>query len=218
MIAALPVVVYAVDPLCGWCFAIGDALRAARRELAGEVRWEVALGGLVTGDRVRPIREDADYLRRGIAMVRAASGRDAGAAYWRDLVDPGTWISDSGPSVRAIVAVRDLAGDDAALDTAHLLCDGMFLDGRAPDDPAQVRDVVAGLGLDVDAVLARWNSDEGRVAAEAENRRARAMGVTVYPSLFVRRGGSLVPVLTGWAPADAIVTGIRGASALPVIA
>jgi protein-disulfide isomerase-like protein with CxxC motif len=37
---AVPTVVYAVDPLCGWCFAIVDEARAARAALADTVRWE----------------------------------------------------------------------------------------------------------------------------------------------------------------------------------
>lgn len=202
-------VVYGVDPLCGWCFAIGEQLREARAQLAGEVTWEVALGGLVTGERVRPIALDADYLRRGLAQVEQASGRRAAEAYWTDLVGPGTWVSDSGPVVAAVVAVRDLAGDEAAMDLAHLLCDRMYLSGRAPDDPDQVRAGSAALGLDPDAVLARWRSDEGQEAAQAENARARALGVTTYPSLFVRQGRQLTPVLAGYAPAPVIVDTIR---------
>lgn len=205
-------VVYGVDPLCGWCFGIGEALRAARRELADEVQWEVALGGLVVGERVRPVAEDAAYLRQGLAQVERTTGRRAGPSYWREVVEPGTWISDSEPAVRAVVAVRDLAGDDAALDVAYALCDGMYLDGRTPDDPAHVRQVAADRGLDADAVLDRFSSADGRTAVQREYARARGLGITTYPSLFVRRGAALIPVVAGYAPTEAIVEGIRAAA------
>jgi putative protein-disulfide isomerase len=210
---AVPTVVYAVDPLCGWCFAIGDEARRARAVLGDTVRWEVALGGLVVGDRVRPIAEDATYLRRGVSAVEQASGRRVGAAYWKDLVEPGTWLSDSGPPVRAVVATRDLAGDAAAIDVHQALCDGMFVDGRAPDDPAQVHDVTAALGLDADAIVARWQSPEGRAAARAEHARARNLGITTYPSMFLRRGPDrLEPLFAGFATSTQIVAAITGAA------
>ena len=207
----LPTVVYGVDPLCGWCFAIGDALRQARTELDGAVRWEVALGGLVVGERVRPIREDADYLNAGFAAVERASGRRPGPAYWAEVVGPGTWVSDSEPAVRAVVAARDLADDDAAVTVAHLLCDGLYLDGRTPDDPSQIEAVGEAAGIGGRALLERWESAEGRAAVALEYARARSLGITTYPSLFVRAadGGPLVPVVAGYAPADAIVARIR---------
>ena len=207
----LPTIVYGVDPLCGWCFAIGDALRQARTDLEGEVRWEVALGGLVVGERVRPVGEDADYLRAGFAAVERASGRRPGPAYWSEVVGPGTWVSDSEPAVRAVVAARDLADDDAAVTVAHLLCDGLYLDGRTPDDPGQIEAVGDAAGVGGSALIERWGSAEGRAAVPREYGRARRVGITTYPSLFVRLPGTteLIPVAAGFAPAGAIVEGVR---------
>ncbi len=213
----LPTVVYGVDPLCGWCFAIGDALAQARRVLDGEVRWEVALGGLVVGERVRPVREDEAYLHAGFQAVEQASGRRPSAAYWRGVVEPGTWVSDSEPAVRAVVAARDLAGDVVAVTVACLLSDGLYLDGRVPDDPEQVERVGEASGVGGARLLQRWGSPEGRAAVQTEYARARALGVTTYPSLFVRPAtalpgaGALVPVLAGYAPAGAIVSAVRRA-------
>lgn len=211
----LAAVVYGVDPLCGWCFAIGDALRQARTALDGEVRWEVALGGLVVGERVRPIGEDADYLRAGFSAVERASGRRPGPAYWSEVVTPGTWVSDSEPTVRAVVAARDLADDDTAVTVAHLLCDGLYLNGQTPDDPGRIKAVGEAAGLGGRALLERWDSADGREAVPREYARARSLGITTYPSLFVRAadGGPLVPVVAGYAPAQVIVAGVRRAAA-----
>jgi len=84
-------------------------------------------GGLVVGDRVGPISKDADYIRRNAPSAERASGRRFGAPHWRGLVEVGTWVHDSGPPVRAVVATRDLAGDVAAIDVHQALCDGMFV-------------------------------------------------------------------------------------------
>ncbi len=217
-----PSVVHGVDPLCGWCSAIGDALAQARSELDGEVRWEVALGGLVVGERVRPVREDEAYLRAGFGAVHDASGRAPSAAYWDGVVAPGTWVSDSEPAVRAVVAARGLAGDEVAIAVSHLLTDGLHLRGRTPDDPGQAERVGEASGVGGSALLAQWRPPQGRAAVPAEHALARALGVATCPSLFVRapavrtatgaRRAALVPVLAGSASAAAVVEGVRRAA------
>ena len=208
-----PVVVVGTDPLCGWCFGIVDALAAARRELADEVRFEAACGGLVMGERVRPVAQDADYLRSGLATVAATTGRQATPAYVDGLLAEGTWVSDSEPSVRAVVVARDTAGDDAALDLSSALSDTLYLDGLAPDDPSVLEQVAGRLGLDGPAFVQRWGSDAAREATRAEMARARALGVQTYPSLLLRTGGGVVPLVAGYASAHEITDVVRSAVA-----
>ena len=210
---ARPVVVVGTDPLCGWCFGIVDALGAARRELTREVRFEVACGGLVVGERVRQVRHDEAYLRAGLATVAATTGRRASDAYLEGLLVDGTWVSDSEPVVRAVVLARDTAGDDAALDLSSALSDTLYSDGLAPDDPQVLSTVADRLGLDGAAFVQSWGSEAARAATAAEMARARALGVQTYPSLLLRVQGGLVPLVAGYASAPEIVATVRGAVA-----
>ena len=74
--------------------------------------------------------------------------------------------------------------------------------------------MTAALGLDADAVVARWQSPEGHAAARVENTRARGMGITTYPSMFVRRGpDQLDPLFAGFATSAQIVAVVTGATA-----
>lgn len=129
------------------------------------------------------------------------------------MVEPGSWVSASEPAVRAVVAVRDLRDDATALTAAHLLCDGLYVDGRTPDDPEQVAAVGEACGIGGAALVARGRSPEGRAAVPREYARAHGLGVTTYPSLFVRppgdAGAPLLPVLAGYAPAEVIVAEVR---------
>ena len=53
--------IYGFDPLCGWCFGFGPALRALREALP-DLEIELRMGGLVTGGRIRPYIESAEYI------------------------------------------------------------------------------------------------------------------------------------------------------------
>lgn len=207
----LPVVVVGTDPLCGWCFGIVDALAEARRRLADEVTFEVACGGLVLGSRVRAVANDVTYLRRGLATVAVTTGRHASSAYYDGLLADGTWVSDSEPSVRAVVVAREQGGDDVALDLSSRLSDALYQGGVAPEDPSTLAGAAAAVGLDPEAFLAAWVSPEAARATQDEMERARALGVTTYPSLLLRVGDAAVPLVAGYASADEITAVVRAA-------
>jgi putative protein-disulfide isomerase len=222
--AVVPTIVYANDPLCGWCFAIGPSLNEARRRLGSAVDWRVECGGLVVGERIRPIALDREYLRAGLAQVEQASGRRATDTYYRDVVEPGTWVSASEPACRAVLIVQEMAGTPLAMDFSHALTDALYLDGRVPDAPETVHDVALALGLDGPALIERWSSPTAPAATQSAFQRARALGVTTYPSLFlavngvsdgaespVARSPKLLPLLEGFATADTIESIVRAA-------
>jgi putative protein-disulfide isomerase len=197
--SALPVLVVAFDPLCGWCFAFEPTLARLRADFAGRARFDIAMGGLVVGERVRPVREDAAYLRRGLAAVAARTGVQAGEAYFRRILEPGDWISRSEPPCRAIRILRDLAGPEAALDLAAAMTRALYRDGERIDEPAVIGALAAGLGVAPEPLLARWAAP----GAEAESERAfageRARGVGSYPAMFLAdaRTGGLFSVFAG---------------------
>lgn len=208
---ALPVIVVGTDPLCGWCFGIVDALGEARRQLACEFRFEAACGGLVTGDRVHPIAEDEGYLRQGLAVVARTTGRQATPAYFDDIIAKGTWVSNSEPSVRAVVLARERFGDDTALDLSSALSDALYIEGREPDSAGTLSDLVERLGQHGASFAAAWDGDAARQATRLEMARARSIGITTYPSLVLRSGRGLVPLMAGYASADDIVFTVRAA-------
>jgi putative protein-disulfide isomerase len=206
-----PTVVYANDPLCGWCFAIGPSLNEARERLGGDVQWHLACGGLVTGDRVRPIALDSDYLVAGFAQVKAASGREPGERYWSDVVKPGTWISNSEPACRAVLLAQQRR-PEIAMQFSHALTDALYLHGQTPDNP-ETLGMVAEYGLDPVQFIAAWDTQTAVDMTAAAFAHARSLGVTTYPSLFLEVGSQLVPILAGFANASDIEARVRQAIA-----
>jgi len=119
-----------------------DALDEARAALGDEVRWEVAMGGLVTGARVRPVAHDAAYLTAGLQRVAEVTGRHAGAAFTARILGPGRWVADSEPPCRAILAAEELGGVDAALAVCRGLSDALYIHGQEPDRAEVIASVV----------------------------------------------------------------------------
>lgn len=205
-----PVLVYALDPLCGWCFAFCDTIRALRRELDGEVSWELACGGLVVGERVGPIAMAADYLRAGMATVEACTSARFGPAFRRVLED-GTWISDSEPPCRATLVARELFGPAVAVDFASELSRGFYADGRVPDDPSNIAAAARAVGAAPEPLLDAWGSDGARAMTRRAFADARDRGIGSYPALYVAAPGQLEPILRGYASPEDALAAVRAA-------
>lgn len=206
----LPIeLVYHADPLCGWCFAIAPALEEARDRIGDRAHWTLRMGGLVVGERVRPVGLDAAYLRSGLAQVAAATGRTAGDRYYSDIVDRGSWVSDSEPVCRAVLVAEELGGTDAAFTASHALSDALYLEGREPDAPATVSDLAASLGLEPEQFLARWASDTAAARLTRHWEQTRAMGLSTYPTVAAVHAGVVTPLVVGAASADDIVDAIE---------
>jgi putative protein-disulfide isomerase len=210
-----PTVVYGNDVLCGWCFATGPAILEAKQELGDDVTWRIETGGLVVGERVRPVALDREYLVAGLAQVAMVAGRRAGEAYYERVLAAGTWVSDSEPACRAVLTAQEMLGP-VAVEFSHWLTDALYLDGRVPDDPDTLRDAAAAHGLDGDELIARWATPGALETTRRAFARARALGIHTYPSLFLDTGGgTLEPLVAGYADARTIVRTVREAMARP---
>jgi putative protein-disulfide isomerase len=203
-----PTIVYGNDPLCGWCFAIGPALLKARLALADEVTFRIECGGLVTGERVRPIALDRDYLVAGFRQVKATSGREPGPNYWSRVVEPGTWVSNSEPACRAVLVAQKIAPGQA-IEFSCALTDALYVEGDLPDDSATVRRIAEDVGIDADELFRIWSLPDGAMLTADAFAHARQLGVTSYPSLYLEVGSRLKPILSGFATTDQIVSEIR---------
>jgi putative protein-disulfide isomerase len=194
-----PSIVLAFDPLCGWCFAFEPVLTQLRKKFATRFDFEIAMGGLVTGERVRPVAEDAEYLRRGLAMVEQRTGVKAGAAYFTRILEPGTWISNSEPPARAIRLARELSGEAAALDLAAAFTTALYVDGDAPDDPEVIERLATRLGLPTKPLLKRWLEPTEIDQSELSFAQERKRGILSYPSAFLKQGKGqpLLQILSG---------------------
>lgn len=209
-----PTFVVAYDPLCGWCYGFGPALRRLRARLAEEAIVRVAMGGLVTGSRERMIGLDAPYLMRGLQEVHARTGVKAGPAFFERVLEPGRWVSRSEPACRAVRIAREMGGEAVALDIAMGLCDALYGEGRVSDDPRTVARVAAAAGLDADALTERWSAPEAFAETMAMFDEERRRGIVSYPAVFLEEeDGGLLEILAGAVPPEQATAAVEAALA-----
>ncbi len=96
---------------------------------------------------------------------------------------------------------------------SHSLTDALYLDGQTPDDPNTLHLVAEQSGLSADEFIVTWKSQEAIDMTTAAFARARQLGITTYPSLFLEVGSRLQPILSGFASAPEIERQVRVAMA-----
>lgn len=192
--------VYVFDAYCGWSHGFSGTLREVA-ERHPELSVEVVSGGLFTGTRRMPIR-GFGYVQGANAKINETTGAEFGAAYDRLIAD-GSFVMDSEAAARGVAALRE-AAPDRAVELAIALQRAFYVDGLSLSDPGTYRKVAEEAGLDADAVVAAFEAPGSQAAAEADFRRAAALGVTGYPTLVAVTDGTPTPVAYGHATAGQV--------------
>ena len=192
-------ILYAYDPLCGWCYGFIPVMRAVR-DAYPDTPIDVRMGGLVTGDRVSPYSDARAYIEDAAKRMGEVTGRPLSRRFFDELLSRADVISNSAQPCAAVLHVREQA-PDLELEFAHALQEAHFEEAMSYDDAATYRTVMDRLGIDApDPDIA--TDGEGVRAAEQEFADTRALGIGSYPTVLVVRDKRLAPVPLTYDPKE----------------
>lgn len=135
-------------------------------------------------------------------LVCELTGAVFDEAYERLIADR-SFVMDSVAAARGVAALRATAPERAA-HLATAVQDAFYVDRLSLSDPATYRTIAEDAGLDADAVVTAFGSQEAQAAAEADFRRAAAAGVRGFPTLLAVDGDRVTPLALGRATADEV--------------
>jgi putative protein-disulfide isomerase len=201
-------VTYVFDAYCGWCYGFSSTFRDFVARHAGEIDLTVIPGGLFVGELRVPMRE-LGYVARANASIAALTGVAFGPAY-AALVHDGRFVMDSREAARGFLALSDLIpGRDAEL--AAAMQSAFYVDGQslsAPETYAAIGSRFGAAAADVQAALARTDDD----AVTRQFERARALGVSGFPTVLVETARGLRPIIAGRATPEQLESAFREAA------
>src|SRR5882672_2696629 len=93
-----PRILYLSDPLCGWCYAFGYALKEVMSGMSDKLEFTVLMGGMVVDDREGPIGPKAERILASIPRLEQITGVKMGDAHKRMLAKGTQWQSSLLPS------------------------------------------------------------------------------------------------------------------------
>ena len=193
-------ILYAYDPLCGWCYGFIPVMRAVA-EAHPHVPIDVRMGGLVTGERIGPYSDAAGYIRGAAERMAEVTGRPLSQAFFERILTRDDIVSNSAQPCAAVLRVRE-RGDALgrqALAYAHALQEAHFEDAMDVNDPATHRAAMERIGLDMEVPDI---SRDGPLMDDVEREFAtsRALGISSYPTVLVAADKRLSQVPLSYDP------------------
>lgn len=198
--------IFVGDPMCSWCYGFGKEMTALMA-LYPELQLEIVMGGVRAG-ATDVLDDDGKRFRlMHWARVEASSGlpfnREA-------LLARENFVYDTEPICRAVVTARELAPEADSLRVFRSLQSAFYVGGLDTTDGRVLSDIGAaalqaqGFPVGADAFHAKWRLPNTIAATQADFRRARALGVSSFPTLLLETPNGIEVVSPGYAHAGEI--------------
>lgn len=202
-----------MDPLCGWCYGFSNVMQELEEKYADDFDFRVISGGMITGSRVGPVSNMAEYILSAYKRVEEYTGAIFGEPYL-DHLRKGTDINNSEPPCRAIYTFAQIK-PELALDFAHALQLKQFQEGKSFNDENTYRELATTFGIDADKFIASMNTEESKYGTQQEFQWVQAAGINGFPCTVLQKNDEQYYLLAqGYQPLATVESTLEKAMAL----
>lgn len=208
---------YLFDPLCGWCYGAGPAVKTLMT--TDGVSVELVPTGLFAGHGAFAMNAGfAAHAWAADQRIARLSGQAFSETYRKDVLESGAGRVDSGPATLALTAVR-LTAPEREFEALEAIQRARYVEGRDNGDAEVVGAVLTELGLT--EAHAHWAAPDAElreanaIRLEDAQSRMRRFGARGVPTLIATVGGKArmidAGVLFGDRDPAALLAGLRSA-------
>lgn len=201
-----PRIIYIYDALCGWCYGFSPVIRRFHQQHADDFDFDVLSGGMMTGERVRPVSESMSYIEQAYKVVETRTGVRFGDDYLTNLLRPGTYLSDSEkPGMAMTLFKAILSGPDrpqSAIEFAGALQNALYRDGIDLNVDAVYGPLVEPFGIDPNEFVAHLSDPAIREQTWAEFNMVSQYGINSFPTVIADVDDKLYALARGYVPCE----------------
>jgi putative protein-disulfide isomerase len=190
-------ILYVFDGYCGWCWGISEVVSRLAREFSDRFRFSALSGGLITGERIGPLRDFSAYIEKAIPRVAQMTGAHFSEAYVARIRDRNT-MQDSRVPAAVFAAVLSAKPDTDSIGLAHDILMLNFTEGRDISRYEEYSSLLQTYGLDVEPTLAALAENRYLPAAEQQFTFARDIGAEAFPTIVYGLDGQYFPLCQGY--------------------
>lgn len=187
-----PKLLYVYDPLCGWCYGFSPVIRQLEKHYDGQVDFEVLSGGMVLGDRVGPIGDMKDYLKKAIPQLENTTGVRMGLPYM-EMLEEGNRILNSELPCIALTAFKSMS-KQSQVQFASAIQTKCYQQGRDLSDFSVYKELCDEYNLPWEVFSDKLKSEQYKLRTYEEFRYVQQMGIQGFPSvaMFAHEKGYLL--------------------------
>ncbi len=192
-------VIYIYDALCGWCYGFSPVAVQLKQRFSNDFEFEVWSGGMVTGDRVGPLGQMADYIEKAYPTVEARTGIRFGEAYLNNILRNKNYISDSLPPSLALTVFKSFFPENAA-EFARQIQRALYLEGKDLGKIETYGPLLAEWGIAEADFRERFEDPAYTERTRLEFKQAAELGVTGFPTMLLLHQGQFYLLAEGYRP------------------
>ncbi|MDM5271508.1 DsbA family protein [Sulfurovum sp. zt1-1] len=169
--------IFVIDPMCSWCWGFHPVIERLRREYEGIYTFSLVVGGLRTKGAMLWDEPTKNKLKATWQQVADTTGQ-----YFTDnLFKLDYFEYDTYPACKAVVAVRELWGDDASFEYLSKIQRAFYVDGL---DITHLHSLVSFIEPDRQKDFTTFfESERAEVLLRHDFSKARSMGANAFPSV-----------------------------------
>ena len=192
--------IYVADPMCSWCWGFSPVIESVKEHFESQLSTRLLLGGLRPGTK-EPMGESMKAeIEEHWKHVHQATGQPFDYAFF----DREGFIYDTEPAARAVVAVRHLE-PDSMFDFLKRVQEAFYAMNRDVTDSDVLARIAVESGLNQEAFIAEFSTDETVEETWRDFETSRRMGVTGFPTLLAGKDeGSYEIITAGYRPWEAV--------------
>lgn len=191
-----PLVYYFFDPLCGWCYGFGPVMMEFYRQHKAEYNFEIVSGGMLVGNRIKPIGSMKDFLLQAYKQVEKTTGITFGDGFLKTL-EKGTAVYSSVEPSIALEVFKSYQNDEA-LAFAHDLQKAIYFDGIEPAEISHYKSLAEKWNIKGDEFVEKMKDPAFLEKAEAGFRLSKQLGVSGFPAILIYKSGQFHQISEGF--------------------
>lgn len=197
-----PHLIYFADPMCSWCYGFSPVIEEIRRAFGRALPVRVIMGGLRPGTE-EPMTPEA---KREVLGHWAHVHEATGLPFDEHALDREGFRYDTDPGARAVVVARR-ESEEVAVSYLARAQRAFYAEGRDVTSGEVLADLAQEVGLDREAFLAQWSTEEAKQETWRDYAISQRAGVTAFPTLIggPNEAGVYGVVSRGYAPPEQVV-------------
>ncbi|UTP38632.1 DsbA family protein [Phenylobacterium sp. LH3H17] len=197
-----PHLIYFADPMCSWCYGFSPVIGQIRQAFGRSLPIRLVMGGLRPGTDTPTTDKAKAELVGHWGHVHEATGLPFDGA----VLDRPGFLYDTDPAARAVVRVRR-EDPEKALVYLGRVQQAFYAQNQDVTKPETLADLAAELGVDREAFLADFETDDLKHETWADYGTSQRAGVTGFPTLVAgpSADGTYGVVTRGYQPAEQVL-------------
>ena len=163
---------------------------------------------MMTGPRVQPIAASMAYIEQAYKVVEEHTGVRFGEAYLDNILQPGTYLSDSEKPGMAMTLFKALQ-TGRQLEFAGTLQKALYHDGIDLNIDTNYGPLVEPFGIDPDEFVAHISDQAIKEQTWGEFNLVAQYGINGFPSVIFDTGNKLYLIARGYVPYEQLDATIK---------